>query len=361
MAFLMAQSRRSTFTWTENPYEAVWDNLRILQQPLAMAAILTGVTGARGEGDRFEPELAKSRSQEISYLITQADEYFQAADAVTLVTKPLPLYYGILALTKALIVAWKRNVSLIDIKYHGLDTRPRSEDLKIYRESPEQWRLGDEYAIVNAGVFRHLAELLGSAEIAKGSLVRLDQLIKTDPEITVAYDRLNGFSSLTFPLYDQKEVKDPYSLLVHPTTKDKKDFEDLFGFMLADFTIEDTLLHDQALIVTSKAHVTSRPAYLGFQKPAAGGMFLIGPSLVDANGGKRFLARQLSDFAAVFILSDLVRYRPEFWVQVARGDERGNIGLVSLFLNACRRRFPLFALQALYNEKIEFGVQSRMG
>lgn len=354
--------RRDAFTWSESPYEAIWDNLRVLQQPSAMTAVLTGETGARVAESIFDFEAAERKAQEISYLIIQAEEYFRAADVVTLATKPLPLYYGMLTLAKALILAWDRDASLLDIKYHGLDTRPRSNDLKLYRETPEKWRLGDEYACVNEGIFRRLANVVQGVELEKGSVLRLDQIIRTDAEIAVAYNRINKFSSLTFPLYHLSVTDTPYRITICPSTKDRQEFIQLFDFMSRDFEVADDLYHHQALIVRSAPHVQAWPEYLGIQKPSAGGRFLVGPTLQKSNGKPpRFLTREVGDFAAVFILSDLVRYRPEFWIEVVRGDRRGNIGLISLFLSACRRRFPHFVLNGLYGEHFEFGVQARLG
>ena len=136
---LICTATRNAHIWTANPEQAVWDLLRVLQQPAAVANILTGKSGSRRDFNVFSDDTAAGRSRDISYLLVQAEEYYKAAEVASLATRPLPLYYGMLALAKASILAWNDNVSLLDLKYHGLDTRPRSGDLRLYRETPNKW------------------------------------------------------------------------------------------------------------------------------------------------------------------------------------------------------------------------------
>jgi len=359
-SLIQAPTRSSAHIWTANPEEAVWDLLRVLQQPAAVANILTGKSGSRGGANAFSDDLAAARSRDIAYLLVQAEEYYKAADVASFATRPLPLYYGMLALAKAAILAWNDTVSLFDLKYHGLDTRPRTGDLRLYRETPDKWTLSDEYASVNKGVFMHLAEGYGMNTLAVGEVFTFDDILKTDAELSVAYNRMNDFSSLTFPLYSSSH--NPQKITLHPSTRSVEEFKKVFGFIEADFEFSPTLLHDQAITVTSREHLNQWPSYLGLERPDAGGRYLVGPALNRSDAQKRrYVPRTIADYAGVFILSDLVRYRPQFWVDVVRGDPRGNIGLVSLYVTSCRRRFAHEMLNALYAEHFSFGTVARMG
>lgn len=111
------------FMWTETPYTTLWDHLRVLQQPAAMAAVLMGESGSRNGENAYDRETAERKAREISGLLVQADEYFEAADTVGLATRPLPLYYGMLSLAKTVIIAWNKEVGLRELRYHGLDRR----------------------------------------------------------------------------------------------------------------------------------------------------------------------------------------------------------------------------------------------
>jgi hypothetical protein len=322
---------------------------------------LTGKSGSRGGANVFSDDLAAARSRDIAYLLVQAEEYYKAAEVTSLATKPLPLYYGILALAKASILAWNDTVSLLDLKYHGLDTRPRSGDLRLYRETPDKWTLSDEYASANNGVFMHLAAVYGMDSLVVGDVFTFDDILKTDAELAVAYNRTNDFSSLTFPLYSSSSSRNPLKFTLHPSTRSVEQFKKVFGFIEADFELSSTLLHDQAITVTSRDHLKQWPPYLGLERPDAGGRDLVGPALNQLDAQKRrYVPRSVADYAGVFILADLVRYRPQFWVDVVRGDPRGNIGLVSLYVTSCRRRFAHDMLNTLYGEFFSFGTAARL-
>ena len=365
MKLVMPRSvtRDQAFMWTETPYAALWDHLRILQQPAAMAAILTGHTGSRKDENAYERELAELKANEISCLLVQADEYFQAADAVGLATRPLPLYYGMLSLAKAVIIAWKKEIRLADLRYHGLDRRTRSKDLADYEADPSCWTLGAEYACANEGVFQHFFSLLDDEELPRGGVFRLDDLLRTDAEISASYNRVSNFASKTYPLYQVEVSDNPYGIMLCPTTTDRAEFLRAFDCIGNDFAFEEGLRHEQALIIKSAPHVVAWPRYLGIQRPAAGGRYLVGPTGIEVGDSaiERYIRREAADFLSTFIMSSLVRYKVDFWVDIVRGDPRGNIGIVNLQLNACRRRFPHFVLDALYGEHFGFGTQARLG
>ncbi len=173
-----------------------------------------------------------------------------------------------LALAKATILAWNATVSLLDLKYHGLDTRPRSGDLRLYRETPDKWTVSEEYASANNGVFMRLAEVYGMDSLAVGDVFTFNDILKTDAELAVAYNRMNDFSSLTFPLYSSSVSRDPLKIILHPSTASVEEFKKVFGFIEADFEISSTLLHGQAITVTSRSHLERWPSYLALSSQA---------------------------------------------------------------------------------------------
>ena len=120
------------FTWTNQPYESMWNHLRVLQIPKNVEALLTGKMKSERQSFFESCELTSRKSHQIAYAIKQADEYFTAGDSVSIATSPLMYFYGMLALTKALLVANSEETLLEDIKYHGLYTRPITSDLRRY-------------------------------------------------------------------------------------------------------------------------------------------------------------------------------------------------------------------------------------
>ncbi len=99
------------------PEQAVWDLLRVLQQPAAVASILTGKSGSRSGVDVFSDDLAAARSRDLPIWWCRRRNYKAAEGFVA--TRPLPLYYGMLALAKATILAWNATVSLLDLNITG--------------------------------------------------------------------------------------------------------------------------------------------------------------------------------------------------------------------------------------------------
>ena len=355
------RANRSQLTWTDSPQKAIWDLLKILQQPAAMADLLTGASGHRNDELIFDTATANQKALEIAALLGQAEEYFKSAESSTLATRPLQLYYGALALAKALIISRDKEKFLINLKYHGLDTRPISSDSKLYSEDKDLWNLFDEYANVNDGVFKEFARVFCRNEVENKTKVTLRDLMRTDAEIAIAFNRFGGCPSYTFPLYDISSAKDPYQLRVNPSTVDHEAFFDNFDFMRDDFSFSGNILHNQSATIISKKHVTELPSYLGTQWPSAGGKYLVGPTINDSTSNSYiFLEREVADYASLFILSTLVRYRSELWFDIIRGERNGNLGLIGLHLNAITRRWPLYALRELYSEHLEFGTAARM-
>ncbi len=189
-----------------------------------------------------------------------------------------------------------------------------------------------------------------------------NDILKTDAELAVAYNRMNDFSSLDVPLVQLECLA--RSSKNYPASFDGIRRGVQKGVWLYRSRFRDLIdaSSRQAITVTSRSHLERWPSYLGIEQPSAGGRHLVGPALNQLDAQKcRYVPRSVADFAGVFILSDLVRYRPQFWVDVVRGDPRGNIGLVSLYVTSCRRRFAHDMLDALYGETFSFGTVAMLG
>jgi hypothetical protein len=69
--------------------------------------------------DRTQRENARKQARQIRYCLIQAKEYYDAAAAVTLATKPNLLYYSAMSLkfysSKAAKAAWTEQERIIDI------------------------------------------------------------------------------------------------------------------------------------------------------------------------------------------------------------------------------------------------------
>ena len=144
----------------------------------------------------------------------QADEYYRAAEAVTINTSPLLYFYGMLSLAKATIVANDPDRLLEDIKYHGL------QHDKVQRAST----LDDQVAVLNGGVFDEFVNLTDGARFPKGSAFRFKDVLSISPELSNMYDRYYSDRARCVSLYDTKLLsQNPYKLCVCPLVRTKEE------------------------------------------------------------------------------------------------------------------------------------------
>ena len=68
----------------------------------------------------------------------------------------------------------------------------------------------------------------------------------------------------------------------------------------------------------------------------------------------------IADYLGMFILSNTVRYKQEFWGKLINGETAGTVGLVNLFLENVKLRFPIFILENLFGERFEYGAAARI-
>jgi len=105
----------------ENPNKQIWKYLRYFLDIDSIAKKIKKNYPEAGKED------FKKQARQISYSIRQAEEYFYASSKVDLVTKPLLLYYGVAALSRALILFKQDGMQSYDVlrkdkkhKAHGL-------------------------------------------------------------------------------------------------------------------------------------------------------------------------------------------------------------------------------------------------
>lgn len=350
------------FTWTNQPYESMWNHLRMLQVPKNVEALLTGRMKSHRPEIFEENESIERKSRQIAYAIQQADEYFSAGDNSSISTSPLMYFYGMLSLAKAMIVANDKSLYLEDIKYHGLYTRPITEDLSTYTQNQEDWCLDDEYAVTNEGVLSRFINLVHDFKIPAKSVIKFKNILKINPEIGDIFNRYYNEPPHFFPLYTHKLRSEPFSLEINPLTVDKELFSRSFGYILIDFELSDEILHSQALIIKNKPSLEQIPDYMGIYNPIPGGSFLVSGMEYthDGNLCRKYLCPEICDYIGMFILGDIVRYKQEFWGQTINGEKEGAIALVNLFVAIARNRFPNFILNKIFYESFSYGSVGRL-
>ena len=303
----------------------------------------------------------EKKATQIAFSIAQANEYFVAADSVSINTSPLLYFYGMLSLAKAIIIANETTVYLSDVQYHGLTSRPKCDVLEQYKQDEAGWNLEEEYAVIQPGVFSWFTQVTMKYEFPQNSFIRIKDIFKIDPELLDYFKDFYQEEPEVQYLYDLKESLDPYKLIICPSTLDRVKFEQQFPEMLSDFILSDETKGGQALVYKSKEHVLGFPKYLGSYHPIAGGRFLVsGLSYSVGNvKNKRFVYPEISDYVLMFILSNCVRYKQEFWGKLIQGELNGVIGLINLSITNIKLRYVRFILNNLFNEEFNYGVAAR--
>lgn len=110
---------------SENPIGQIWKFLRFfLDIPSVSEEIRCIHNIHKG---KFDPDV-KKQAKQIGYCIRQAEEYFQASSQVGLATRPTLLYYGVVSLSRALVLLRQDGTHSFDVlrksgkhNHHGLD------------------------------------------------------------------------------------------------------------------------------------------------------------------------------------------------------------------------------------------------
>jgi hypothetical protein len=346
------------FTYTETPLKDIWEHLKFLAVENNCKRLLNGEIKSNRPLLYTDKEVVRRKSKEISLSIKQAFEYFKASEESSIHTSPLIIFYGMLSLSKALIVANEEEIFLDNIKYHGLETRPRYDYLKDYSDKEEDWMIEREYAVTNEGVFSYLLKIFDDYAFDKQSVIEFKDILKCVPQLWGVFEKYYGESPTMLNLYSYKEMKDPkYELVLNISGKDPTHMLKTIPELEADFIIGEGLLHEQAKVFTSK-DINAFPKYLGISSPQVGGQYLI-KGLRFFNGENyqnHFLSIESLDYIAMYILSICVRYKQVLWGQVISGESSGILSLIELYINSIKRRFPNKILDTFFNEKFVYGT-----
>jgi hypothetical protein len=312
-----------------------------------------------------QEEVLDKKANQVSLGISQSFEYFRAADSVTIATRPLLYFYGMLSLAKSLIVANKKEIYFENMKYHGLTQQlrePIDTALKDYVDKPKDWKMESEYAITRPGVAQHLTELMCGFQFPNDTIVTFKDILSVCPEIAQMFEFFYGEPSKTIYLYRYREIsKDPYRLEICPAEKDEKEIFKRIPELVDDFELSPEVLHSQARILTSKSLVKF-PEYLGIYSPPVGGRYIIGglKYRVGSRYSSRYVDPIVVDYVAFFILSMCVRYKQDFWGDIVQGKESGVLGLIELYISAAKRRFPNAILNHLFGLNFSYGTPARL-
>jgi hypothetical protein len=325
-------------TWTEEPIKAIWHDLRFLSRPINVERLLLRETKSKRSQELIWDKFSAQKvSNEISACVRQSDEYFSASRSVSLETKPLLLYYGVLCLSKAVILSNNPHITISDLKFHGLYASKK--------ECPgEKWSLINESVCTNDGVFTSFCKSIEGITIEKGKELMLKDLLPCIPDICETVKRIYDLPSNCFCIYSPRNVKSTEIKFIRFDAR-KEDIEKHFPeFEFKDFSLE-----------FPGFNIPENCTSFGIVKGSMSGDFCVKKISLGLSKSLPIL------FACSFILSDIVRYKPVLWNQALQGGFYGDAHIVEKVCNLIERQFPHQSLQCIWNEEFTYGVPAMCG
>ncbi|PTX53074.1 YaaC-like protein [Melghirimyces profundicolus] len=341
----------------DSPEQKMWNLFLLLENEPLVRSFLEKKYRRSGL-DR--PERAAFRAaQPLIYYVKQAREYYRAARISSLFARPLLAYYGMMTLTKALVLSrdpdYPRNTAVMR---HGVSTAKRKRGYFRFFE--------DKVRVQRHGLFPELARLKGEeALIGKSWSTR--ELFSLIPEMQDGYRQLFLEETL-------------YPVAVFHAPPDEKQgmafyLEDrlLDGLHLTPRGLAERLNHAGKKGEVRFAWEEQRESChrfrlfwqhrrvshvnrwgQGFDHPffredIRGGYYLFVRSVPAA-----YLPELFVHYLLLFHLSMLCRYEPPLWGEMIYGMTSEEMVLIEEFLQVTQRKFPNLVLNELFEEKILF-------
>jgi hypothetical protein len=346
-------------TWTDSPEDAIWNHLRFLSHLNNATRLLQGGLGCTVKRE-IAQETGSRKARQLSACIQQAEEYYNAARRATIATSPLLLFYGMLSLAKALVVANHSTLLLEDINYHGLKrAKGESDDVPL-----EEINL-----MTDGGVFEEFMKIATGIALPRNAEVRFKDILATRPSVSEFYSRYYSEQPNCFGLYDshfggtgENHVSLSISKYNYGRELTVENILALIPGLAEDFVIEPGLHHGQVYRFYTNT-LRAMPAYMGFYHSPIGGRYVIGglPSRVGGVTEKRYVFPACAEYRLIFLLSDCVRYRQEFWSRIISGEQTGVLGIVDMAIAHTVRHFPNFILDCLFGQTFTYGTPGYLG
>lgn len=292
---------------------------------------------------------------EVTSNFIQGREYFTSAKTAGFTVKPLLLYYGVLALSRALILTLTPKVTENTLKpSHGIDIRNWTEVLKNKDFENLELVIGDGSfsevlnATENKNYLRSGTDVINYHTHLntplKGQKITLQQIYQYIPDLNNEFKKWTG-NNIPFAIIDE---------LIHEDVDGKIRIK-LYSYDLNDELIE-TLLPTQYCknreAIYSKNSITIRYENSGwgpnitqkFNGPFNLGQTCIVPPLAN-DVGFNLVSSML---AISYTFGMMARYFPSTWISLRRVEKGDKIyPLIHTTLNYIEEKFPIVVLDFL--------------
>lgn len=319
------------------------------------------------------------RANLINLYFRQGKEYYQTSKEATVLTKPMLLYYGMLNLSKALILLRDPNVTPDNFQFHGLTTKPRRGSRPVTRRSLLTLRCR-----VSGGVFPNL---LRCEAKDRYSIRTIRGPIDVIEDITAHFPRQLQLAGESVYLVSEIIALIPeLSQLVVDNTKIQPRMARILDFWLVRPTPERVVPNMPSaakLVIMHDNQERTKETIRSFDKRKilrhwkfkedSLNVFIYEiasmqntyyyPHIRETLFGEKFglfdsrtrmeLPEIIMHYLLMFILGDAARYKPDLWCKMMENRVNERI-IIETFLNTSEIKFPLLLLQELRDELIYF-------
>jgi hypothetical protein len=369
-----SSSQRTTIR-TDNPRRKIWEYLRRFQN--------TDYTTRRLQTDvpNLKPDSLAMKAEHIALAISQAEAYYQSAEVSMLRIRPLLLYYGMLNLSKALILSGDNQYTLesspINEEHasHALSIAPLKTNSSD-RPARNADTILDEFCYSkNRGLFALLHRCYSDQAIPRDTKFTVKQLLSVLPEDWQKYrDYFHEPPNLelVWADYDRHVIRDIPAMKTEATAIGPFDYYQVLDFagplsgriheVSADENIADFAKRLFPELGTNK--------YINYAP--GGGRFFSStpPTTIDdcivvshdlfgqPYGIMSPFAFRINDidihFLLMFILGNLVRYVPNKWSKIATFTATDELFLLEGFIETSAVKYPNLILNELEGRRFSF-------
>lgn len=349
---------------TEHPEKDVRRYLR----HWADIAFVEGKVKARHEQLPADRRRAKSRSA--AFYFEQGLEYLESAATSSLLTKPLPLFYAAENFAKGVCMVESAQLTTAAFKSHGLKSdqsrRNSTKNLCCEVLPPGQDVWSRLFAVGNADIAQTLTnhDNVGSIIDRRnqyathpplpGKVLYLGDLLRHLPElerdvVNAGWGhpyvvQVHGYGLFTFsgpPVSGQYSIT--FNHAHNPQTKAM--ILDRESDLLKAYVRREDRLNTIQYVADFKNETP--PDLPVIRHDMFGGMHM------DLRRTSLVLGELVINFAALFILSSVVRYQPEQWKRLT-DDHPAEAILMDRYLDLAVRKLPNLVLNELHNELYTF-------
>jgi hypothetical protein len=263
------------------------------------------------------------------YYLEHGQVYYKQAEASPLIIKPILLFYGLVHLIKASILAinplYPENTSVLA---HGVTTRKRKKQNYQF--------IHDEIKFQKNGLFPYMSKIMFHMEQLEGDKITMEELLRLLPELDELFFRLEG--RRTFARLERKEdqflipeiILDHYHMS-HNRMKDflASKFQDQFLFLddVPSFTLNSQSFRKPSPL---KYHLDEKAFVFPLQKDN----FFHFPEL-------------LVHYLLLYNLSMIARYETEWWGELTKMMPTNDFPFIDSFLQVTLEKGPFLIYQYL--------------